>query len=176
MDTDMIANAHIGELWQHFNQFTSEQAFGMVYEHTPEYYDKFGSKFWKNVEAIGKLVSSLDEALAYQSGAIIFGATKQEHNHSCKKLLKRFAEKNVSFKPPKCTLSITEPGLLGFTVDAKSYRVDQNRFRPSINTKLPKVHRWVHAVLFQICPRFCYEGPAIISRPVILLMEMNRGI
>ncbi|KAF7248924.1 hypothetical protein EG68_09690 [Paragonimus skrjabini miyazakii] len=50
MDTDMIANAHIGELWQHFNQFTSEQVFGMVHEHTPEYYDKFGSKFWKNVK------------------------------------------------------------------------------------------------------------------------------
>ncbi|KAF7261398.1 hypothetical protein EG68_01225 [Paragonimus skrjabini miyazakii] len=28
MDTDMIANAHIGELWQYFNQFTWKQRRG----------------------------------------------------------------------------------------------------------------------------------------------------
>ncbi|KAF7248925.1 hypothetical protein EG68_09691 [Paragonimus skrjabini miyazakii] len=85
-------------------------------------------------EAIGKLISSLGGALAYQIDAVIFGTTKQEHNHNRKRLLKRFAEKNVPFKPPKCT----EPELLGFTVDAKSYRLDSNRFKPSMNMKSPK--------------------------------------
>ncbi|KAF8567522.1 hypothetical protein P879_06517 [Paragonimus westermani] len=49
LDTDMLVNRHICDLWAHFDRFNGTQAFAMVLETSPYYWSETGRKYWPSL-------------------------------------------------------------------------------------------------------------------------------
>ncbi|VDP87685.1 unnamed protein product [Echinostoma caproni] len=88
--------------------------------------------------AIDEAIHGLDGVLTYRDDAIVFGATKAEHDKRLTNLLERFTQKNVPIRASKCMFSSPELEFMGFTVDEKGYHPDTSRFRPLTELESPR--------------------------------------
>ncbi|KAF5396105.1 hypothetical protein PHET_11065 [Paragonimus heterotremus] len=86
-------------------------------------------------KAMEKVLSGPDEVLEHQKDGINSGTTKLEHDHSLRRQLKGFSEKNVSVNSSKCIFSTTEQGFVEFILDAKGYRLDPSHYKLLTDTE-----------------------------------------
>ncbi|VDP93208.1 unnamed protein product [Echinostoma caproni] len=96
--------------------------------------------------AINEVIRGLD-VLAYHDGVIVFGITKAEHDDRLPKLLERFAQKNVSIRASKCTLSSLKLEFLDIIVDVKGSCPDPGFSRPSTELESPKDQRQLRSIM-----------------------------
>ena len=97
--------------------------------------------------AIDHVLKGIYGVLAYQDDVIIFGRSKEEHDHRLRRLLHRFVEHNVAIKPSKCVFGESELEFLGFTVSASGYRPDSARLTPLVEMDSPKDQSQLRSIM-----------------------------